>query len=611
MDVEKADPPTDPTASVNTSSDEFVDVDEPSSPSADDDVTLPDPSGEDEVEPSDEWAGVPVDECLSKAASFKAEGNEHFKAQRNAEAHQSYSLGVKCLSHHKEHSEAAALLLSLHLNLAAACLRCELWPEAQTNASKVLAIEADNSKALFRRGVARARLSLLDDAKADLTAACRVDPKNREARAELSAVTERITKRKADEKKAMQGLFSSGGKGLYHDEERKRQAKLAEEKRAAKQKAEEEALKEAALRKEWEAECERLRALQPAEEAMEVDAGAEPAKTDDAKTEDAMEVGEGEEEKPAGTEVVDKPPISFEDFKKAKEEKEKQEREAREAEEKKQKQLEEEARHRARAKADVVKVDDDEELKGFVKGYKKRADGSTTSYFTREVDPETKAMLDQLKQPKRISVTPADEPPPTARSGSAWNKAGTWEEKDCSTWAIDTLKAGVKGVVATSASDASSMGAMLERMKESNLQGDSDNRGLLDLASEISSEIATATVRITEVKNVEGTAAVRASRGTTKHVYDLSFQAEFEVTLEQVEPKEGSAAKKPPKTKGTLHYTDVCPSSEGPKAEVTHKLKKSPPDEYAKRVNASVAELKEQIMQYLRKFDSEFKQKTI
>jgi len=41
-----------------------------------------------------------------------------------------------------------------------------------------------------------------------------------------------------------------------------------------------------------------------------------------------------------------------------------------------------------------------------------------------------------------------------------------------------------------------------------------------------------------------------------------------------VEPKEGSAAKKPPKTKGTLHYTDVCPSSEGPKGEVTHKLKK-------------------------------------
>lgn len=64
-----------------------------------------------------------------------------------------------------------------------------------------------------------------------------------EARAELSAVTERIAQRKADEKKAMQGLFTARGKGLYDDEEKKRLAKLAEEKRKAEQKAEEEAAK--------------------------------------------------------------------------------------------------------------------------------------------------------------------------------------------------------------------------------------------------------------------------------------------------------------------------------------------------------------------------------
>lgn len=44
-------------------------------------------------------------------------------------------------------------------------------------------------------------------------------------------------------------------------------------------------------------------------------------------------------------------------------------------------------------------------------------------------------------------------------------QAGTWEEKDCSNWATEAIKLGVKGVVATSASDASSMGAMLELMK--------------------------------------------------------------------------------------------------------------------------------------------------
>lgn len=99
-----------------------------------------------------------------------------------------------------------------------------------------------------------------------------------------------------------------------------------------------------------------------------------------------------------------------------------------------------------------------------------------------------------------------------------------------------------------------------------------------------------------QVKSVEGVASIRSSRGVTKHTYDLSFEADFEITLEQVrppqrcrervgastgctrgvrceqvEPKEG---KKNPKVKGTLNYSDVCPSADGPKAEVTYKLKK-------------------------------------
>ena len=76
----------------------------------------------------------------------------------------------------------------------------------------------------------------------------------------------------------------------------------------------------------------------------------------------------------------------------------------------------------------MVKVDDEEDLKGIVRGYKKRADGSTTSYFDREVDAETRAMLDRMKQPKRIETEAAASETP--RSGSAWNKAGTWEDKD-------------------------------------------------------------------------------------------------------------------------------------------------------------------------------------
>jgi len=75
-----------------------------------------------------------------------------------------------------------------------------------------------------------------------------------------------------------------------------------------------------------------------------------------------------------------------------------------------------------------------------VRGYKKRADGSTTSYFDREVDAATRALLDQQKAPKRIE--PCDSSFNTAEgAASAWNAAGTtWEDKDVSKWAEGRLR---------------------------------------------------------------------------------------------------------------------------------------------------------------------------
>lgn len=117
-----------------------------------DENELPNPCGEDEA---DEWAGLDLTESIERAGEMKAEGNEHFKSHRNKEAHGSYGRAIACLARHKGEAEAGGVLLSLHLNMAAACLRCELWREAVDNASLALERDGDNSKALFRRGVAR------------------------------------------------------------------------------------------------------------------------------------------------------------------------------------------------------------------------------------------------------------------------------------------------------------------------------------------------------------------------------------------------------------------------------------------------------------------------
>ena len=67
-----------------------------------------------------------------------------------------------------------------------------------------------------------------------------------------------------------------------------------------------------------------------------------------------------------------------------------------------------------------------------MKGYKIRADGSKTSYFDRQIDEKTKALLDEQKKPKRLSAGGAEAAPASAEearqqggAGSAWNAGGT------------------------------------------------------------------------------------------------------------------------------------------------------------------------------------------
>ena len=92
------------------------------------------------------------------------------------------------------------VLISLNSNMAAASLRLEKWEATVAAASAALELDPQNSKALFRRGSARSKLGQLASAKDDLLSACRADPKDRNARAELEAVTERLKAQKAEEK---------------------------------------------------------------------------------------------------------------------------------------------------------------------------------------------------------------------------------------------------------------------------------------------------------------------------------------------------------------------------------------------------------------------------
>ena len=331
------------------------------------DTLLPDATSDSDDDADEKLvAGLSVEECVNMAGVHKEQGNEMFKSGLNDKALASYSEGLRYLTKHTSEAAAAPTLLSLHTNLAATHLRLERWAEARASAASALEIEPDLVKARFRRGVASFRLGALDEAKADLTAVCKADPKNRDARTELSQVVEALKVARSEERKSMSGLFSGQG-GLYREEEARERRKRDEEARSRKKKREE----EESLKQEWRDECARLKAEQ---------AAADGAAADGAAAEDAVAPAAAE-----GEAMEEEPPISFDDWKKQREEAAKAAKEKAEEEEKARKEAEAAERHRQRAKTDVVVVDDDDDLKGFTGGYKKRADGSTTTYFDRQV----------------------------------------------------------------------------------------------------------------------------------------------------------------------------------------------------------------------------------
>ena len=234
--------------------------------------------------------------------------------------------------------------------------------------------------------------------------------------------------------------------------------------------------------------------------------------------------------------------------------------------------------------------EDAEDLSELSKGYKTRADGSKTSYFDRsdKVDEKTRALLDAQKAPRRIEpVAPAAAaaasaaaapaaaagPAPAAGGASVWNAAGTYEERDCSSWALAALKPRLAAVRA-----------------------------------------GACTVR--EVAALEGTAQVVSARGRTKRPFDLRFELRWRARWEADGNSAGAECQ------GVLLYSDVSPAASGAAAPCAYELSerfepaqegdfgcRMPSADLRERVGADLLELKRQVEGALVAFTAEFGQK--
>ena len=155
---------------------------------------------------------------LEEIEQKKAVGNAHFNAGDNAAAISAYHEGIEAVKRspplEADEELVNQVLISLHNNACAALIRLEDWESAELSASKVIELDRANSKALLRRGIARSRIGsgkpgLLSMAESDLLGACKLDPKDRTARAELTTVQAALKVHRDHDRDSLKSSFAA------------------------------------------------------------------------------------------------------------------------------------------------------------------------------------------------------------------------------------------------------------------------------------------------------------------------------------------------------------------------------------------------------------------
>lgn len=164
----------------------------------------------------------------------------------------------------------------------------------------------------------------------------------------------------------------------------------------------------------------------------------------------------------------------------------------------------------------VISNDDTEFTQSdHIRGYK-IVGGKKTSFFHNEQTEEVKRLIGDIT-PKRIDPSTSQvnsQSTDEKKAVSAWNKAGTWEEKDVTAWARDTLKAQLL-------------------LAEYTLPPSSPSPGSV--------------ARVTKVKTCNGHASVATARGKRRYIYEYEVVVEWEMTLPQEEEE----------AKGTMSFPDI------------------------------------------------------
>lgn len=492
----------------------------------DDDDLMPDAANDDD----DDDRGVSPEQAerlLLEACNLKEQGNAAFAATTASardDAVRCYRRGLHRLKKLRRRGHATtnddsnknvdvvdcdpqvtALWVALSTNLATVLFQLRKYAAAASAATQALEAKPTHCKALYRRAQCRRLTGDCHAAVTDLQTALTVEPNNAACRKELRGLQQAMRTARQRQRAALSKAFSAGV-SLY-DDKKDAPARPTPQELAA-------ALEE--QKKRWEDEC-----------VKRMSAGQEAVSFEDWQTEQ-KEKAEREEKKEREREAAAK----------KKEQEERQQAAA--------------ARKAARAAAKASKSDDDNsstdddddekltesELQA-LRGYKKTKDGRVTSYFTRELSEEEKAKLAAVPQgPQKIETTTstatstsanAATAPPLASSSSsskgpsAWNRAGTWEEKDTTEWCSNHLRT-----------------CLLQ--------------------------VRTASCHVIKVDSLTGDASIVHAGGRLRHVFDFHVTLHYAWTGEQLEGESedkdtNAEASKPKRAKGVVKLPEISSTS--------------------------------------------------
>ncbi|TRY55055.1 hypothetical protein DNTS_020783 [Danionella cerebrum] len=153
-----------------------------------------------------------LNEKLERALLVKQKGTQYFKAGRYSYAVIQYQQMVNWLemeggTQREQHQNIQALLLVAHLNLALCYLRLREYSQTVENCNKVMELDPENEKALYRRGEARLLRNEFSLALVDFRQVLRVNSFNSAARSQILICQKKIQEHNERDKKIYANMF--------------------------------------------------------------------------------------------------------------------------------------------------------------------------------------------------------------------------------------------------------------------------------------------------------------------------------------------------------------------------------------------------------------------